>query len=353
MTTPDTAELLREALHQEADSMTITDSQQAAARLNDSMHANRRRRTVLLAAAAAAAAVVTAVGAGVLVTGEDRAAPAPVSPGPTLPAPGHRIVFGADEKVFLVSDRGGKPVEVLLGKDPRFAPGGAQVAYVDGGGHLAVAAVASRGPWEADRLDAPPAERADGAPGLAGPVWSPDGRRIAYLANSELRTVDIATGQVQALREFRAPYVRPMDWTPDGSALVLGFDRSTTGGEMVVELFDLATGRLTPFLDGYGETTGVRFSPDGTQIAFYSDSRRCICVAAADGSNIRPVLDLDALSSYPDSARVVWSPDGRSLVWDVRRGVQVSRLDLMTGENEVLAEDDGVDRTGGLDWDRP
>ena len=357
MTTHDIPALLSEALHEETEAMTVTDSRQAAARLDGAMRTNRRRRTALVLATAAAAIGVL-VGGSVVVSSDDRADPPPAEEQEstrTLPSPGHRIIYGADDKVFLVSDQGGPPVKVLDGKEPRFAPGGARVAYVDRGGHLAVARVASRGPWTSTRIDAdPPAARADeGATGIFGPVWSPDGGRIAYLANSELRVVEVATGAVQVLREFREPYVRPMDWTPDGTALVLGFDRSTTGGEMVVEKFDLATRRLTPFLDGGGETTGVRFSPDGTQIAFYSDSLRCICVAAADGTDIRPALDLDALGLYPDSARVVWSPDASTLVWDVRRGVQVSRIDLASGVNELLVEDDAVGRSAGIDWDRP
>src|SRR5829696_9215210 len=334
MTTPDVTTLLAEALHREATTMTVTDSHQALRRLERTVRVHRRRRVAAVLTAAAAAVGVLVAGAA-LVVGDDRADSPPTEKQEQtreLPLPGHRIVYGAGEQVLLVSDQGDKPRKVLDGKEPRFAPGGARVAYVDGSGHLAVAKVAERGPWSSTRLDDPPPARTEeGATGLYGPIWSPDGSRIAYMANSELRVVDVATGKVEALREFRAPYVRPMDWTPDGSALVLGFDRSTTGGEMVVEKFDLATGRLTPFLDGDGETTGVRFSPDGSQI--------------------RPVLTFEDPGLFPDSARVVWSPDSTTLVWDVRRAVQVSRLDLATGVNEQLVGGEG--RSAGIDWDRP
>ena len=117
-----------------------------------------------------------------------------------------------------------------------------------------------------------------------------------------------------------------MEWLPDGT-LLLGFDPTSEGGSMVVERFDPATGRLAPYLGGDGETTGVRLSPDGTQIAFYSDSRLCICIADADGRHIRTVLRFPP-DDTPDSARLAWSPDGGRVVWDERFTGRVHLLDV-------------------------
>jgi WD40 repeat protein len=355
MTTPDTATLLRDVLHREAETTTVTESHAAVARLDRSMRANRRRRTALVLATAAAAVTVTVVGRGVLVGDDDRGAePAPVSPGPSLPAPGHRIVFDSDSraKIFVVSDRGGAPVPVLDGSRPRFSPDGRRLAFVSSDGRLAVATV---GEWSSARpvQDEPLAFGRQ----VTGFVWSPDGTRIAYVEQydadvsdgGDLSVVDVATGTAELVKTFGAPYVAPLDWTPDGSSLLLGFDRSGEGGRMVVDSFDLSTGELTPLLRGWGETVSVRYSPDGTQIAFYSDSRQCICVAEPDGTGIRVVLKFSG--AEPDSARLAWSPDGTQLVWDERFGGQISLLDVASGVSTKLTTGGG--RAPAIDWDRP
>lgn len=348
---PDVTALLSEALHQKVDGTTVTDAQRALPRLERSMRRNRQRRVAAVVGAAAAAAAVLG-GVAVLATDGDRsAAPLPAtSTPPLLPPPGHRIAFSSADQVLVVPDDGGPAVPVLDGTQPRFSPDGRRIVYVDAEGAVATAAV---GTWRGGRLEdrAVPAGRTSGAP-----IWSPDGSQVAYVeqtddgaGGADLRVVEVATGRGSVLRHFAAPYVMTMDWNPAGGSLVLGFDRSGEGGQMVVDTVDLATGTLTPLLRGWGETLGVRFSPDGSQIAFYSDSRACICVAAADGSDVRPVLTFDG--AEPDSARLAWSPDGTRIVWDERFGGRVNVLDLATGRSAELSDAGG--RSPLIDWDRP
>ncbi|HET9945526.1 MAG TPA: hypothetical protein VFR56_07715 [Actinomycetes bacterium] len=352
MSTTDVPAVLAEALHHEAAATTVTDSHLAVGRLERAVRAHRQRRLVL-ALAAAAAAVGVLVAGSALVAGDDRAEGPPgggEEQAGELPPPGHRIVFSSDSEVLLVDDRGGTPVPVLDGTQPRFSPDGRQLALVDDEGLAAVAAVGS---WEVRRLeDGPvPAERE-----VAGLVWSPDGQQLAYVAQvpdtgqgADLRVVDVATGRTASTRHFAAPYVAALDWSPDGTTLALGFDRTGLGGRMVVDTLDLSTGTLTPLLRGWGETLGVRYSPDGTRIAFYSDSRACICTAAPDGSDIRVALQFSG--GEPDSARLAWSPDGTTLAWDERFGGQVSLLDVATGVSRELTTGGG--RAPLIDWDRP
>ena len=334
--------------------MTVTDSRQAAGRLEGAMRANRRRRTALVLATAAAAVAVTVVGVGVLVADDDRgAAPTPVSPGPSLPAPGHRIVFDSesDQEVFVVSDRGGRPQPVLEGTLPRFSPDGKRLVFSNKDG---VPSVATVGDWRGTPLDDRPMPDGFERVGL---TWSPDGTRVAYVEmldsdfpqGGDLYVVDVATGTAEKVHHFAGPYVTPLEWSPDGSAILMGFDRSGEGGRMVVDSFDLSSGELTPLLRGWGETLGVRYSPDGSQIAFYSDSRACICVAAPDGTGIRVVLQFSG--AEPDSARLAWSPDGSQLVWDERFGGQINLLDVTTGVSTKLTTGGG--RAPAIDWDRP
>ncbi len=342
---PDTGTVLADALALTAARTTITDSHLAAERLERSMRRNRRRRTALVLGSAAAALVAVA-GIGVLASDEGRqAAPQPAETGrPTLPPPGHRIVVAGNPDILVLSDLGGPPVAVMKGTEPRLSPDGRRLAFVDEEQRIAVAKV---GEWAPTSLTEP-SNTAGGD--TYGPIWSPDGAQIAYMVGSDLRMLDTDERQSQLVKSFAAPYVRPMEWRPDGT-LLLGFDRTSEGGSMVVERFDPATGRLAPYLGGDGETTGVRLSPDGTQIAFYSDSRLCICIADADGRHIRTVLRFPA-DDTPDSARLAWSPDGGRVVWDERFTGRVHLLDVTTGEDRLLQ--DGVSgRAAAIDWDRP
>ena len=239
---PDVTELLREAMRQEVTGMTVTDPRVAVRRLEHSFRQNQLRRR-LLAATAAAAAVAAVVAIGVHTAGSDRSAePLPAGPTrPALPPPGHRIVVAGNPDVLMLSDRGGPPVPILTGTEPRFSPDSRQVAFVDVDQRIAVASV---GEWRPSPLtEAPGPDAGEGE--VYGPIWSPDGGQVAFMARSELRAVDAAGGPSRLLKAFAAPYVRPMEWLPDGS-LVLGFDRSEEGGSLVVERLDLTTGRLAP-----------------------------------------------------------------------------------------------------------
>ncbi len=351
MTTPDVPVLLAEALHGEVATMTVTDSHQAVHRLERAVRAHRQRRLVLAVGAAAVAIGVVLAGAALL-GDEDRVSGPPAHEKSTqLPAPGHRIVFTSDTEILVTSDRGGRVRPVMEGSQPRFSPDGRRILFADKDG---VPSVATVGEWRGRPLDDRPLPEGFERVGL---IWSPDGTRAAYVEmldsdfpeGGDLFVVDVPSGTAEKVRHFAGPYVTALDWSPDGSTLVLGFDRSGEGGRMVVDSFDLSTGKLTPMLRGWGETLGVRYSPDGSQIAFYSDSMACICVAAPDGSDVRVVLPFSG--AEPDSARLAWSPDGTRLVWDERFGGRINLLDVTTGVSTELTTGGG--RAPGIDWDRP
>ena len=349
MSTPDVPTLLGEALREQADATPVTAALEALPRLERSIADNRRRRRTTALLVAAAAVAVVSVGVAVAGDGDDPT-PEPADEAPTvqsLPPPGQRILFSGPQGIVVLPAEGGRSVPVLAGSEARFSPDGTLVAYVTVDEQIAVATV---GEWEPTILVEDP--EPDAIESLYGPIWSSDGSQIAYMQRSDLHAVPADGGASRLLRKLSACIFRPMTFTPDGSEILLGFDRSTTGGTMVVERLDPSTGRLTPFLEGAGDTSGVRYSPDESQIAFYSDSRACICVADADGDedSIRTVLPVD--TEIVDSARIAWSPDGSELAWDERRGGPVHVLDIVTGEDRTL--NPGVyDSGGAIDWDRP
>jgi dipeptidyl aminopeptidase/acylaminoacyl peptidase len=95
------------------------------------------------------------------------------------------------------------------------------------------------------------------------PVYSPDGRYIAYSATlrpmqetdqDRLFVYDRATGQRRNLSEAIDRSIASFDWSPDSSSLYITFENH---GEVSVARLDLASSQLTPLL-----TSGTSGKPD-------------------------------------------------------------------------------------------
>ncbi len=191
-----------------------------------------------------------------------------------------------------------------------------------------------------------------------GPVWSPDGRRIAYSSDEngfpQLFVMDADGSNARQLSNVWGEYPA---WSPDGSRIAFesSMGGSTPFGDPDYDVWVMDT-------DGSGETnltaapdSGDKYptwSPDGLWIAFEStrgtppsfeppphDLERLsdddVWVMRADGSGLRNLTsDLVRLDKFPD-----WSPQG--LLVDREGSIVV--LDPRTG-----AQDDVSERTGVL-----
>ena len=177
------------------------------------------------------------------------------------------------------------------------------------------------------------------------PDWSPDGQRIAVVAEladdvSEIRAVSAdGTGEETLVACVEAPCVgfAAPAWSPDGRQLAFmrylqpaaqGFEDD----QIAIEVLDLATAKTrvvarSPVVaDGrYIEYVGPRWSPDAKQIVFAVASyptpptdenivSSAIAVVRADGSDVgapRIFTDPAMFCSSPD-----WSPDGQRIVFN-------------------------------------
>lgn len=151
------------------------------------------------------------------------------------------------------------------GSSPVFSPDGRRLAFTADGDTLAVAEVASS---EIRRFPA--------VGKIASPSWAPNSRSILVQhidgEATAIRTVDPATGSSRQLSPsepgpegqaagYRAKaYTRPL-WTPDGTAIVYQGDCRGTGGDLC--RLDPGTGALTLLVDSASGPLAFQPRPDG------------------------------------------------------------------------------------------
>jgi Tol biopolymer transport system component len=146
------------------------------------------------------------------------------------------------------------------------------------------------------------------------PVWSPDGRQIAFDNDSDDRSTQglyVMNADGTGIRKIADGGFS--SWSPDGSSLVYLAASGDRNDIFSVSLDDSTVTQLTdtPAFDEL-----PTWSPDATQIAYIEAGQ--IWVMDADGSDPHPVTDIhnDGIGGYsPD-----WSPDSNLIAFEVFMG---------------------------------
>jgi TolB protein len=144
------------------------------------------------------------------------------------------------------------------------------------------------------------------------PVWSPDGKRIAFEYNGDVFTVG-ADGRGRRLLVRSA--LQPA-WSPDGDSIAY----ASSGANVDVYVAGVDGSHPRRLTHGRGVDDTPTWSPDGRRIA-YSSQRWCavrtlpgcstqVFVMGRDGGRKRRLT-----SSWFRCTRPRFSPDGRRLVW--------------------------------------
>ena len=170
-------------------------------------------------------------------------------------------------------------------------------------------------------LDSTTARQVKDSNGARFPFWSPTSDAVGFFADGKLWTVELADGQPRPIGE--APLGRGGTWNRDG---VIVFAPGREGG-----LFRVAAsgGAATPVttVSSPRERGHVwpEFLPDGNHFLYLADSNtlenHSIVVAALDGSEPRPLLQMRSNAVYADSGHLIFERE-RTLVaqpFDVRR----------------------------------
>ena len=112
---------------------------------------------------------------------------------------------------------------------------------------------------------------------LLHPVWAPDDARLAFVTTG-------SPGQPGQIRLVRADGAEravalpappgggtPLDWSPDGTTLLVSGSASPAAAQQSLWLVDVHTRVVRLWLAVGGSISAARFSPDGRWVAYQSD----------------------------------------------------------------------------------
>jgi Tol biopolymer transport system component len=246
-----------------------------------------------------------------------------------------------------------KAVQVFegLNSQPTFSPDGKRLAYVSmrrpGGLYSRSLVVRSLETGEEQEIqpDIPLTYQ-----GWFVPRWSPDGSSILVVARFTdsakkkrmgIHRIDVETGAVTPLvwQDEQGNIAKPPPvWSPDGNKM---FFRRHVGG---IRTYDLETRqeRELDFRSKHGmdyKIHALALSPDGQQLAFVGCLKggHSFQIAPSAGGETREVL---AKSAFLETAGLVWTPDGRYLLfakWNKEdKMVELRRTSVEGGEPQSL-----------------
>ena len=182
------------------------------------------------------------------------------------------------------------------------------------------------------------------------PVWSGDGRRLAYIGldtrgRSEVWVVNRdGTGLREVSSKFEARGKADVSISPDGRRIVYVAGLRGPFHIVVTDLESSETRNLTEGVNAMHESP--RFSPDGRRIVFASTrddemlTRSDVFVMNVDGTGVRN------LSRHPnEDFNPHWTRDGRRVVFaSLRSGTsQLFEVDLDSGQTRRLTNNTSHD----------
>ncbi len=264
---------------------------------------------------------------------------------PAVSPDGQQVVFTALGDIWLLdAARGATPRQLtddpFVDVQPVWSRDGRRIAYAtDREGSLDI--------WVRD-MDSGAERRVTTLPGgEVAPVFSPDGRQIAFTSmmglGSQLQMVDLASGEVRTIRDDLFAPSRP-SFSPDGSTIAMAVltqysSRFREGrNEILLQPLDGREGRRVTAAEHKGmggrALDGPVWSPDGHHMAYVSDGVLWNVDVDGDGTPIGAPDRLtnhhaDALSWTGDSQSIVYqSIDGLRRVWLEDGRVEEIPLDL-------------------------
>jgi TolB protein len=171
---------------------------------------------------------------------------------------------------------------------------------------------------------------------LMSPTWSPDARRLAFVAiregRSEIYIYDLGSGSKRRISSQPGINGAPA-WSPDGRFLVATLSFS---GNPEIYVIDAGSGERRRITDSRGIDTEASWTPDGQSVIFTSDrgGRPQIYRVSKSGGEPKR-LTFEGKSNQ----RGTLSPDGKllAMVHEDENGYRIAVQDLASGSLRVIS----------------
>lgn len=234
-----------------------------------------------------------------------------------------KIVFQSDmdgdNEIYLLASGEVKKLTDNSWNDefPKWSPDGARIAFMaDPKGSFELFVMNADG--SGTRRLGPSDERTRSRIGFAGLTWSPDGKTIVFTVEQKRGlsrvyrswSVDVESGRTEAFLPWYAGQAASPSFSRV-SALVAFTGKKTIGWGVVIVDQD---SRKTIQASGVKGACRPHFSPDGKAIAFVThtaDGKGDIWLMDPNGSHPRRLTERDETYDYFPG----WSPDGRRIVF--------------------------------------
>ena len=195
--------------------------------------------------------------------------------------------------------------------DPQIRPDGGQVVYVRQANSV-MSDKAESSIWLVDSASG--VQSPIGVAGARSPRWSPDGRRLAFVAGAEgappqLYVQWLASGEIAKVAELpRSP--GQIAWSPDGARIAFTLftpDPGAVLGSPVTKPEGAHWAEPLKIIDQ------LAYRADGA--GYLKPGYRHIFVVSADGGSPRQLT----FGAFDDGGRISWSPDGRAILFSADR----------------------------------
>jgi Tol biopolymer transport system component len=156
----------------------------------------------------------------------------------------------------------------------------------------------------------------DGPGDEVGPVWSPDGARIAYVARAERSsTVDVmrASGGTPTVVTSSGGEAITPAWSADGRWIAYSSPNPSDRTDFDIWIMRADGSDPRDAIDATSTDRSPQWSPDGRHIAFTGVSRGNwdVYLASSDGSAVRSITS----DSADEDQAYGWSPDGSKVLF--------------------------------------